>query len=358
MADTTWVHNIDPFLIHISGNFGIRWYGLAYVTGFIGGFLIMQWFAKKKLSPMTVEQASDFITYLIFGVLGGGRMGYALFYKPELLTDFTADFPFWGVLAVWEGGMASHGGFAGVLIACFLFARKYKMPFAHVGDMTILGATVGIFAGRMANFINGELMGKICEPGFALGVKFPQDIYRWITNHPEKLLKLDRVAEAAGVSATTWQSWMNNIRGANHNIWMFVNDMIRQVQSGDNPGLIEELAKVLPARHPSQLYAACTEALIPAIVILFVWKKARKPGLICSLYYMIYAVGRIFNENFRLPDSHLADLSQLPLGISRGQFLSIFIFAIGLGFLIYTQKQDVPRLGGWGKVFEKDPEKA
>jgi len=349
MQDTTWVHNIDPFLLHISGNFGIRWYGLAYVTGFIGGFFIVQWFAKKKLTPMTVEQVADLVTYPIFGVLGGGRLGYALFYKPELLTDFTANFPFWGVLAVWEGGMSSHGGFLGVLIACIIFSKKYKIPFPHVGDMMIMGAMIGIFAGRLANFINGELMGKICDPNFALGVKFPQDIYRWLSNSPEKFKSLDRVAETAGVSATTWQSWMDNIRGAHHNLWLFINDLLVQVQSGDNPALVEELAKVLPARHPSQLYAACTEALIPAIIIIFVWRKARKPGFICSLYYMIYAVGRVFNENFRLPDSHLSDLSQLPLGISRGQFLSLFMFVIGLGFMIYTQSRDVPKLGGWAE---------
>ena len=111
MNNHIWVHDLDPFLIQFSGSMGIRWYGLAYVTGFICAFFFMKWFSEKKISSLTVDQASDFLTSLILGVLFGGRIGYALFYSPQLFTDFRSDFPFWGVLAVWEGGMASHGGF-------------------------------------------------------------------------------------------------------------------------------------------------------------------------------------------------------------------------------------------------------
>jgi len=352
MANSTWVHNIDPFLVQFSGNIGVRWYGLAYVTGFICAYLIMAWFSRKKLSPMSEEQVSDMITYGILGVLLGGRLGYALFYDPALLTDFRSAFPFWGVAAVWEGGMASHGGFAGVLIACLVFARRQKLPFAHVGDMVILGSTVGIFAGRIANFINGELMGKICAPDFPLAVKFPQDMNRWVGYSPEKFLKLDKVASAIGASPSDWQIWMNNIPAHRPKLYGFVDKVIHQIQAG-NQEVVQLIGPLLEPRHPSQLYAACTEALIPFLILVWVWRKARKPGLICSLYFMIYAIGRVFNENFRLPDAHLSDLSQLPLGISRGQFLSLFIFAIGLGFLIYSQRKDSKPMGGWLKVLNK-----
>lgn len=349
MAENIWIHNIDPFLIHISGNVGVRWYGLAYVTGFVCAFLFMKWFSQKKITPMTVDQASDFITYLIAGVLFGGRLGYALFYSPELLTDFRGGFPFWGVFAVWEGGMASHGGIVGVLVACMIFSWRHKIPFPHLGDLTIFGAAIGIFFGRIANFINGELMGKVASPDLPWAVKFPQDVYRWIGYSPEKLFSLKPVADAMNIPSEKWTQWTDNIQQNRGSFYAFTDQMIEHIRSG-HLEVVNALRPLLEPRHPSQLYAACTEGLIPLVILFFIWKKARKPGLIGSLFWIMYAIGRIFNENFRLPDAHIADLTQQPLGISRGQFLSLFILAVGILFLVWTQKKkDVELLGGWGQ---------
>jgi phosphatidylglycerol:prolipoprotein diacylglycerol transferase len=350
--DTAWLHTLDPFLIQFSGSIGIRWYGLAYVTGFICAFLFMKWFSEKKISPLTVEQASDFLTALILGVLIGGRLGYALFYSPELLTDFRSSIPFWGVLAVWEGGMASHGGFIGVWVACFYFAWKHKIPFPHLGDLTVVGAMIGIGLGRIANFINGELMGKICAPDFPLAVKFPQDIYRWIGYEPDKLERLKKPAELLGINPSDFRTWTDNVGQFKSKFYGLTDQIIAKIQSGDEV-MMEAVKPILEPRHPSQLYASFTEAWIPLVILMFFWRKPLKPGIIGSGYILIYAVGRIFNEQFRLPDAHIADLSQQPLGVSRGQFISLWMFLIGLAFMIWSLKRKSEPMGGWAQKTEK-----
>lgn len=355
MANDIWVHNLDPFLLEFSTilgptweGVGIRWYGLAYVTGFICAFLFMKWFSEKKISPLTVEQASDFLTALILGVLLGGRFGYALFYSPELLTDFRSSVPFWGVLAVWEGGMASHGGFIGVWIACAYFAWKHKIPFPHLGDLTITGAAIGIGLGRFANFINGELMGRVCSPEFPLAVKFPQDVHRWIGYEPDKLRLLEKPAELLGISMSKFQSWVANIPAYKSKFYWMSDQIISKIQNGDQ-AMTQAMGEILEPRHPSQIYASFTEAWIPLTILLILWRKPLKPGIIGSCFILIYGVGRIFNEQFRLPDAHIANLAEQPLGISRGQFISLWMILVGMVFLIWSLKRKSEPLGGWAQ---------
>lgn len=338
-----WVHNLDPFLIKFSGNFGIRWYSLAYLTGFACAFLLMSWMSKKKRAHLTLDEASDFLTYLIVGVLLGGRLGYVIFYSPDLLTDFRSGFPFWGALAVWEGGMASHGGFIGVILACILFAWRHKKDPLHLGDLTIFGACIGIFLGRIANFINGELMGRVAGDGVHWAVKFPQDIYRWIGYEPEKLSSLTLTMKELGISEADWSEWVQS--RSSGRLYSAADRLIEAIQNGQQ-NVIDAVSLVLEPRHPSQLYASLGEGLIPLIILALVWLKPRKPGLICSLYLLVYSCFRVIDEMFRLPDAQLADLSKLPLGLSRGQFLSIWLFLFGVGLMIWTQRRQVPLSGG------------
>lgn len=346
-----WVHNLDPFLLHISGNFGIRWYSLAYLTGFAFAMVFMTWMARRKRISLTEAEASDFLTYLIVGVLLGGRLGYVLFYAPELLTDFRHAFPYWGALAVWEGGMASHGGFIGVTLACLLFAWRHKKDPLHLGDLTIFGACVGIFLGRIANFVNGELMGRVASADYPLAVKFPQDIYRWIDYDKSKLPSLSETAQLMGINSSDWSNWVqHNYRGR---MFDLADRIIDAIQQG-NVAVTDAMAKILEPRHPSQLYASLAEGLIPLILLTLVWLKPRKPGLICSLYLLIYCCSRIVDELFRLPDAHLSDLSKLPLGLTRGQFLSLWMFIFGVSLMIWTIKRKSPLYGGLLSAKESD----
>jgi phosphatidylglycerol:prolipoprotein diacylglycerol transferase len=343
MTKPVWVHNLDPFVFKITEHFGIRWYSLAYLTGFAFAFLFMSWLVKKKRTTLTIEMASDYLTFLILGVLLGGRLGYALFYSPELLTDFRSKFPFWGALAVWEGGMASHGGFIGVIIAVLYFSWKNKQDPFHLGDLTVAGVTVGIFLGRIANFIKGELMGKVATADLPWAVKFPQDIHRWVEYEPEKLPSLSNTVQTLGISESEWSRWIANRATGAMNQTM--DRIIDAIQNG-NTAVRDAIGQVLEPRHPSQLYGALGEGLIPMIILAIFWLKPRKPGLIAGLYLIIYSCFRVLDEIYRLPDAHLSDLSKLPLGISRGQFLSLFIFAFGIGVIIVSLKRKSPLMGG------------
>ncbi len=342
-----WLHDLDPFAIHISGDFGIRWYGLAYLMGFFSGHLLIKFLAKRGRLELEVEKAWDFVTYVAVGTMVGGRLGYVLFYSPALLWEFSSQIPFWGVLGVNEGGMSSHGGMLGVMLACFLFGRKYKISFKHLCDLTILGATIGIFFGRIANFINGELVGRPSSEGFPFVVKFSQDILSWPYN---KMTALVDVVDKVGVSSQQWTEWLNGrgVAGGNarQRIYNTLGKIIEGVQNG-NVELKEALAPHLVGRYPSQLIASFLEGGLIFILLFFLWKKPRKPGIIGSCFVIIYAVVRIFNEQFRMPDAHLGFQA---LGMTRGQWLSVGMLFIGFALMYIFNKSDDKPLGGWGKA--------
>lgn len=185
MPETTllashWVHDLDPVILHLGGAFAIRWYGLAYLAGFVGAYLIMRQAHRRGRSPLAAPQLETLFTALFFGVLVGGRLGYMLLY----------DFGAWRedplrLLRLWEGGMASHGGFLGVACAGFWAARHLRVAPGIIADLVVITAPLGLFFGRIANFINGELWGKVSDVPWA--VIFPQSALLaclWSGSHP------------------------------------------------------------------------------------------------------------------------------------------------------------------------------
>src|SRR5439155_21253070 len=127
---------------------GIRWYGLAYATGFVLGWMLVRWMAATRRCAVPAKSVGDLVMYVIFGVLLGGRLGYAFFYDQALFLGFDRSFPWWHLLEINKGGMASHGGMIGVIIACWLFARKHALPFGHIFDIAAIGCPPGLFFGR------------------------------------------------------------------------------------------------------------------------------------------------------------------------------------------------------------------
>ena len=153
---------IDPVAFQI-GPVVIRWYALAYMAGLLGGWQILRTLAKSAASPVTVAQIDSLLNYILFGVIIGGRVGYVIFYKPlAYLSDPLS------IVKLWEGGMSFHGGFLGVIIAVILFAKWQKCPLWPLADRVALVAPIGLFFGRLANFINGELYGRISDHPFAM----------------------------------------------------------------------------------------------------------------------------------------------------------------------------------------------
>ncbi|HZP60759.1 MAG TPA: prolipoprotein diacylglyceryl transferase [Opitutaceae bacterium] len=266
-----WVHDLSPFLIRFSDHFGIRYYGVAYLLGFlIGGGLLWK-YARVGRSLLPEAKVPDLITAVVLGVLIGGRLGYFLFYGLGALgRDPLA------IFRVWEGGMASHGGMIGVAVALAWFARANRIPFLHLGDLIVTVAPAGLFFGRLANFINGELWGKISYVPWA--VIFP-------------------------LSAPP-----------------------------DTP-----VAKIAP-RHPSQLYEAGLEGLLLLTYLQWrFWKTdaaRERPGRLSGEFLVGYALVRIFCELFREPDEGIS----LIFGLSRGTFYSLFLIVAGAVLIVRRAK--------------------
>ena len=279
--------NISPeiFSITIFGiELALRWYALAYIIGLILGWRIAVLAANRpalwrnNLSPIEAVQVEDLLTWVIVGVILGGRLGYVLFYQPVHFLYHPLE-----IVMIWKGGMAFHGGLAGVCVAAYLFFRRNLVPYDSGADLLALAAPAGLLLGRVANFINAELWGRPTD--LPWGVIFPGE-----------------AAQACG-----------QITG-------------------------------LCARHPSQLYEAVLEGLLLGGLLLFLaFKKAalKKPGLITGIFFAGYGIARCFIELVRQPDAQfqspenpLGYVFELAgLGITMGQILSLPMIAVGL-FLI------------------------
>ena len=343
------VHDLDPVLWHIYNDIGVRWYGLSYILGFIAAYIVIGWLGDRQKAGLTREMVSDLITYLALGTIIGGRLGYVFFYSPDLLTKFKPDLPYWGVLAVNEGGMASHGGMIGIVIACWLFVRKTGINFTYLLDLCAVGGPLGVFFGRIANFINGELVGRPAPVDLPWAVKFPTDIYLWPRQEPEKLESLTTVVEKLEINPTQWLDWVHNMRndlGANDKVLSTINTIVTQIQHG-NTAVRDALGPLLVARHPSQLYAAVLEGLLLFLILFFLWKKPRRPGFIAGCFLIFYSIFRISDEYFRMPDAHIG--FQM-FGLTRGQILSIVMLIIGVVFSFVWARSSAFVVQGWGRV--------
>ena len=162
--------NIDPVIFEI-GPFALRWYSLAYIVGLIGGWRYMVYLTRSPALwpqgvPAKEDDIDDLLLWVTLGTILGGRLGYVLFYNAAYYLDNPA-----GVLAVWQGGMSFHGGMLGVILAVLIFAWRRKIPIVSLGDMVAVTVPLGLLLGRLANFINGELWGRVTDAPW--GMVFP-----------------------------------------------------------------------------------------------------------------------------------------------------------------------------------------
>ena len=164
-----YVHDLNPLIFRIYDNVGPRWYGLAYVAAFLSSYFLFRWLAKRGYADLSAAKVSDFITgAALFGVIVGGRLGYIFFYAPEMLGQPVS------ILEIWKGGMSSHGGMLGLLGFTFYYARRHKISWTNLGDNLVVTAPLGLFFGRCANFINGELYGRLTNVRWAM--QFPKEL--------------------------------------------------------------------------------------------------------------------------------------------------------------------------------------
>jgi phosphatidylglycerol:prolipoprotein diacylglycerol transferase len=169
---------IDPVIVAV-GPFAIRWYALAYVVGILLGWRYARGLAARGESPLTPLMLDDFVTWAVLGIVLGGRLGYVLFYDLAQYLEQPIQ-----ILYVWKGGMSFHGGLLGMIIAMALFARRHKLRFFHLTDPVAAATPIGLFFGRLANFINGELYGRPTDVPWAM--VFPHDRSQ-LPRHPSQL---------------------------------------------------------------------------------------------------------------------------------------------------------------------------
>jgi phosphatidylglycerol:prolipoprotein diacylglycerol transferase len=181
LNSTVLIHpNIDPVAFSI-GPLSVRWYGLMYLAGFAAGWWLGVKRIRAGLAPVTREQLDDLIFYAVLGVILGGRLGYVLFYKPEYYFAHPLE-----IFEVWHGGMSFHGGFLGVLAAMAFAARKYRINWWALMDFVAPLCPIGLAAGRLGNFINGELWGRVTTlpwgmvfPGAGPLPRHPSELYEF-----------------------------------------------------------------------------------------------------------------------------------------------------------------------------------
>lgn len=159
--------NFDPVLVHL-GPFAIRWYALAYIFGILVGWFYARAIVRSARlwggqAPFTVDDFDDFVLWVTIGIIVGGRVGYVLFYNLPYFAAHPAD-----VFQLWHGGMSFHGGFIGCVLAVILFARWRGIPVLSLGDITCAVGPIGLFLGRLANFVNGELWGRPSDVPWAM----------------------------------------------------------------------------------------------------------------------------------------------------------------------------------------------
>lgn len=338
----TYVHHLDPVIFSLSEGIALRWYGMAYLAGFLGGYLLLKRLAERKLWVLPPEKTSDFIAAAaLLGVFLGGRLGYIFFYQiPAKGLDSVLADPL-VIVRVWEGGMASHGGILGLVIFTYFYAKKHKVSWTGLGDGLCVVAPIGLLCGRVANFINGELYGRVAD-GVGWAVKFPT---AFTDSRAVEWGRLNEAISSAALADKEFAVFLRDIpRGGNDAEMMGFLSQKLIMASRDSEPIREAISPFLEARHPSQLYEGLLEGglLFTILWVVRVRFPSAPNGLLTGLFFGLYATFRIFAEQFREPDAAWV----IEGFLTKGQFLSLFMYLFSAAFLIFAWKRRANKVLG------------
>lgn len=336
----------DPVLLGIPGlPIDIRWYGMMYVVGFLCAQWIFVRLARAGFFPVPPERAPDLIFYCVFGVMLGGRVGYALFYDQSLLNPLE-------FVQVWKGGLAFHGGLGGVVVAVWLFCRRFQLGWARTADTAALGVCPGILAVRFANFINGELYGRETTPETFGAMQFPTDQVAMARMEIQGLPMRDRelcIQVAFGRKEfADIQDQLSQVDRYGRPIpWDRIEprldwDAVSGATRANQDGVMEH---IVPFRHPSQLYEGLCEGLLVGIGLWIIYRLTRRrpmrPGRYAAIFLLGYAIARFSLEYVRKPDSQFFDGGNdgtVLWGMTMGQTLTLAMVIGALLILCWPSK--------------------
>ena len=284
---------INPVALDL-GFVELHWYGLMYLLAFAAAYFLA-WYRTKSRSDFTTEMVSDLVFFGSVGVILGGRIGYVILYN---FGEFIAN-PLY-LFRVWEGGMSFHGGFIGVLLAMWYFAHKYKKAPFTVLDFIAPCVPTGLLFGRIGNFINGELWGRVSTSDLSHLMYFPQ-----AANADFELLQANPALQSVAAN---------------------IGDYL-----------------LLP-RHPSQLYQAATEGVLLFILLWWFSSKPRPRYAVSALFLLGYGISRFTTEFFRQPDVGY----ELIFGwMSKGQLYSLPMIIFGIILMVMAYQK---RIYDWKKA--------
>ncbi|MBW3241170.1 prolipoprotein diacylglyceryl transferase [Epibacterium sp. DP7N7-1] len=288
LAEMIQFPNLSPEIFSISlfgTEFALRWYALAYIAGILIAWYLAARAVKRpalwpnETAPMTPRQVEDLVTWIILGVILGGRLGHVLFYQPSVYLENPAQ-----ILRIWEGGMAFHGGLLGVVMATWLYARAQNIDKLQIADLVAHTVAPGLLLGRLANFVNAELWGRATD--LPWGVAFP-----------------GRAAQDCG----------------------------------------QALGEICARHPSQLYEAAMEGLILGALILWMVYRRNafHAPGRILGTFLAGYGIGRFIVEFFRQPDAQfISDGNPLGLawqiggyGLTQGQALSVPMIALGLWFI-------------------------
>ncbi|MFE8595791.1 prolipoprotein diacylglyceryl transferase [Archangium violaceum] len=297
------LHDLAPFFFRYdngrSAPFFARWDGLAYMAGFALALLLLRRFAARGYFKLPRGEIFDFTSAVaLLGVLLGGRLGYLVLYE---WTRFSGNL---GLLTqLDQGGTSFHGGLLGVAVVTAVLARKNSISWLHAGDNLVVVAPIGIFLGRLASFMDGDLFGRVTRLPWAR--LFPAEIHlsSFVPAQPTRLA-VERLPSSSF-------------------------DIMQVAHAA--PQVMDELLLILNPRHPSQLYAAIFEGLLLFVILYAVRTRARQPpeGLLCGLFLLLHSVFHIGVGFFREP----RDGDPLWGGLAQGQLFSLPLVAVGLSLI-------------------------
>ncbi|WP_456449226.1 prolipoprotein diacylglyceryl transferase [Thiolapillus sp.] len=272
--------DINPVALAL-GPLKIHWYGLMYLVGMLGGWSLARWRVARSNTGWTAQEVDDLLFYCAIGVVLGGRLGYILFYGfSEWLADPAR------IFRIWEGGMSFHGGFLGVLAAMGLYQRKYRKSFFDLTDFIAPYITIGLFTGRIGNFINGELWGKPTDLPWAMRLRCDEFVS----------LCRDKLGLPPG---TEWT----------------------------------------PPLHPNQLYEALGEGVLLFVLLWWFSNRPRPRMAVSALFLIGYGCFRFLIEFVRMPDVQLGYLAGGWL--TMGQLLSLPMIIVGLVLMVLAYRRPV-----------------